>query len=190
MSQGTTVPCSVCGKPRLWLRPARASAMCLRCARDAKKVPLEDRFWAKVDKNGRVPPHRPELGRCWLSGFAPGSHGYPVVDGKTAHNVALYLANDRWPELGQHLCDNKLCVKAWPDEFGPAHVIESNIAENNRDMFAKGRNRNGKELQTHCLRGHPLSGDNLHMQDRGNGHCYRVCRACSALRAREAKVSR
>jgi hypothetical protein len=29
---------------------------------------LEERFWEKVDKNGPVPAHRPELGPCWVWG--------------------------------------------------------------------------------------------------------------------------
>src|SRR5208282_3495744 len=28
--------------------------------------PRERRFWAHVDKNGPVPPHRPALGPCWV----------------------------------------------------------------------------------------------------------------------------
>lgn len=190
MPEGTNVPCSVCGKPRHWLRPWEASEMCLRCARTAKMKPLAERFWARVDKSGPVPTHKPDLGPCWLSLYGVGSHGYPQisVSGRgtqtTTHVAALFLANGRWPEAGMHLCDNKRCIKAWVDELGPAHVIEGTIIENNRDMFAKGRNRNGKELQTHCRAGHPLSGDNLSVVTRPDGHTYRRCRECRKVAPR------
>lgn len=30
------------------------------------KRTIEERFWAKVDKNGPMPEGRPDLGPCWL----------------------------------------------------------------------------------------------------------------------------
>lgn len=38
-----------------------------------------------------------------------------------------------------------------------------------------------KRAQTHCKRGHPLSGDNLHVYKAKNGWTARVCRACKRL---------
>ena len=35
-------------------------------SRGRKKEPLGERFWSKVDKNGPIPSHRPELGPCWI----------------------------------------------------------------------------------------------------------------------------
>src|SRR5687768_1246351 len=28
--------------------------------------PIVERFWSKVNRNGPIPSHCPELGRCWL----------------------------------------------------------------------------------------------------------------------------
>jgi hypothetical protein len=39
---------------------------------------LPERFWKKVDKNGPVPAHRPELGPCWLWTGALVGRGYRV----------------------------------------------------------------------------------------------------------------
>ncbi len=48
----------------------------LRCAALARpRLPEADRFWSKVDKDGPVPAHRPDLGPCWLW-TAARTHGY------------------------------------------------------------------------------------------------------------------
>ena len=31
-----------------------------------KRGTLAERFWAKVNKDGPVPEHRPDLGPCWI----------------------------------------------------------------------------------------------------------------------------
>jgi hypothetical protein len=61
-----SLPCPGCGKPRQNRTGRPASPFCRACG----KSPLEERFWDGVDKNGPVPPHRPELGNCWISGYA------------------------------------------------------------------------------------------------------------------------
>ena len=81
------------------------------------------RFWAKVDKNGPIHPHKPELGPCWVwtgckttSGF-----GMVVIDKKdlSAHRVSFLIHNGSIPSesvcVGQS-CDKKLCVN-------PAHLF-------------------------------------------------------------------
>lgn len=57
-----------------------------------------------------------------------------------------------------HLCSNKLCVN-------PSHLEAVTGAENNRRAADK---------ITHCLRGHPLNGENLAPRKDGR----RVCRTC------------
>lgn len=100
-------------------------------------ISLYDRFWEKVDKNGPVPAHRPELGPCWVW-TAGRSHGYGLIyvdrSGKTrAHRVSFFLKHGRWPQpCGLHRCDNRLCVR-------PSHIFEGTKADNVRDMDAKGR---------------------------------------------------
>jgi hypothetical protein len=108
---------------------------------DAKTIA---RFWRKVDKNGPVPEHRPELGPCWLwLGFkAPAGYGrgtgygkFRYNSGQLAHRFSWMLANGRPPELLVcHRCDNPGCVR-------PDHLFEADQKTNVRDSIAKGRAR-------------------------------------------------
>ena len=41
---------------------------------------LEERFWRKVDKNGPIPEHRPELGPCWV--WTAGTNTRRTKDGR------------------------------------------------------------------------------------------------------------
>lgn len=113
---------------------------------------LEDRLWAKVNKSGPVPLHRPALGPCWLwQGSVDGS-GYGRIGlGKTtvgAHRLALAIdANRReiitGPQLVLHRCDNPPCCN-------PKHLFLGDDAANAADRVSKGRNgdlrgeRNGR----------------------------------------------
>lgn len=100
---------------------------------------LRERFFAKVDKNGPVPAHCPELGPCWIwrasRRVKRGGYGQFRVGGKMrpASRVAFFLAHGRWPEPERcHHCDNPSCVNA-------AHLFEGTHQDNMRDMAAKGR---------------------------------------------------
>lgn len=41
-----------------------------------------------------------------------------------------------------------------------------------------------RKRKTHCLRGHPLSGDNIWKRERANGTMEHRCRACHAIYSR------
>ena len=140
---------------------------------------LEERFWSKVRKA--------DGDACWAwTGAKRSDYGAIKIAGDSvlAHRVAWELTNGPIPE-GQHVlhrCDNPPCVN-------PSHLFTGSHADNMRDAFRKGRvvppARNPSSAapppQTHCKRGHPLSGDNVRLRVRaGRPTPLRVCRACRA----------
>src|SRR3990167_2082971 len=86
--------------------------------------PNQIRFWAKVDKNGPTPLHRPDLGPCWLWTASKNPHGYgqfvmeyevdgaPRKQARGAHRVAYEMAHGPIPKGMQldHLCHVRACV--------------------------------------------------------------------------------
>lgn len=107
-----------------------------------KDITPEQAFWSHVDKNGPVPAHVPELGKCWgwTAHLAP--NGYGNFGGKTippgarryAHRASYYFHTGVVP--GQlnvlHKCDNRRCVR-------PDHLFLGTQLDNVRDMAQKGR---------------------------------------------------
>jgi len=89
-----------------------------------------ERFWRNVDT----------AGDCWLWTGATLTNGYGVItrQGKRvyAHRFSYELHNGpAWPgEVICHTCDVRNCVR-------PDHLFAGSIADNNRDMWSKGRGR-------------------------------------------------
>jgi len=103
------------------------------------KKTLEERFWAKVDKNGPVPAHCPELGNCWVWTNAKHDFGYGKIWASAsypedAQRVSWKLAYGPIPPgmYVLHRCDNPPCVR-------PEHLFLGTHKENMQDMTAKGR---------------------------------------------------
>lgn len=93
-------------------------------------IPLEDRFWSKVDKTGD----------CWewTAGKMRDGYGIFNFNGKPAlaHRVAWELSNPDAPPVDRevdHICRNRACVN-------PDHLRLATDAENQQNLATFGRN--------------------------------------------------
>jgi hypothetical protein len=139
----------------------------------AKKSP-EERFREKVviDPSG-----------CWkwaggrIKGYAQFSVGGKYV---LAHRWSYEHHVGPIPPglVIDHLCRTPCCVN-------PAHLEPVPMRVNTeRGVLYETLTANAKK-KTHCKRGHPLFGDNLRIDSRGD----RGCRSCQAMKAREWKAA-
>jgi len=110
--------------------------------------PWQQRFWNYVDKNG--------ANGCWVWTASRHRFGYGLLvkeqsttkkrgRHRTAHRLSWELHNGAIPKglSVLHHCDNPPCVN-------PAHLFLGTQADNNRDMFAKGRNKIGRRKGNNC----------------------------------------
>lgn len=141
----------------------------------------EQRFFAKVDKNGPVPAHCPELGPCWIWTAAASELGYGRFywDGElwVASRFAYVYFVTAIPDDVEvrHRCDNPSCVN-------PAHLIPGTHLDNMQDMVERGRQWRKDWKQ--CGHGHDLTlpGTVLHQ-----GFADR-CRECCRERSYQKRV--
>lgn len=100
-----------------------------------KRVPLAERFWAKV--------LRAEGDACWSWDGTHDSGGYATIRVGSkmakAHRVAWELVNGPIPpgKLVRHRCDNPGCPR-------PDHLMLGTQVDNMADMRARGRERKAR----------------------------------------------
>lgn len=78
-----------------------------------------ERFWPKVNKDGQLPEHRPELGPCWVWTGSLDKDGYGRLRGVggrsslviSSHRLSWERVNGPLPDNLEfdHLCRNRRC---------------------------------------------------------------------------------
>lgn len=96
------------------------------------------RFWSKVNKDGPIQPHCPELGKCWewMAGCFEQGYGAFGFDRRTqkAHRISWLITTGSLPDgmFVLHKCDNTKCVN-------PSHLRLGTNDDNMADMVSKRR---------------------------------------------------
>lgn len=121
------------GQPTKWLKGHVA-----RVHQINKPIPVQDRFWPRVDRSGGSDACWEWQGRRSTDGY-----GQVQVEGspKGAHRIAYELTFGAIPKgfVIRHICDNPPCCN-------PAHLITGTQKENIADARNRGRLRNRSHL--------------------------------------------
>lgn len=102
---------------------------------------LHERFFQKVNVDGPIPEHCPELGSCWVWTASCKKDGYGIfhLEAKvatTAHRTSwlFHFGPITDGKSVLHRCDNPPCIR-------PSHLFLGTQLENIRDRDRKGRNK-------------------------------------------------
>jgi len=126
------------------------------------------------DQWGRIMRRVKKTTRCWIwQGATVGpriKYGQGWFQGRRqlVHRIVWQLKNGQIPSemCVLHKCDNGLCCR-------PSHLWLGTYFDNTQDRIKKGIPTHS--TGTHCLRGHPFSGDNLYVRPTGHQAC-KTCR--------------
>ena len=131
-----------------------------------KTIPVRERIWNRIKKTAS----------CWLWTGAKDAKGYGHIhyNGRSRKAARVVYEMEVGPIrdglLLLHSCDNPPCVN-------PAHLRPGTQSENMTECAERGRNKAYLLSKSSCLRGHPMSGENLYVDPRGR----RVCRGCMRI---------
>lgn len=175
-----TVICAHCHAPFLVPRhkAAKAKYCGKACQYVARRVPIAQRLWSKLDRS--------DPKACWVWPGGKNRKGYGVIESgapyhrpRPAHRVAYELTIGPIPEglVIDHLCRNHSCVN-------PAHLEAVTIREN----IMRGVNPKVLlHLARKCKRGHDLTPENS-VWHKSNGK--RRCRECIREYSRQRRLSK
>lgn len=97
-------------------------------------IPIEIRFWKKIDRSGGPNACWPFTGVARVRNYGNIWHNGRM---RLTHRVCFELVNGREPVgVLRHTCDFGLCCN-------PLHLVEGTQAENVYDMLTKNRYSNG-----------------------------------------------
>lgn len=142
-------------------------------------------LWTDGDRERLLHKVEKQPDGCWMwTGAVFKATGYGVFNARsddgvwrphTAHRSAYLMFVGPIPEGFQvdHLCRVRLCAN-------PTHLEAVTQQENNR----RSNSRSARQArQTHCIHGHPLSGENLRIKRDGRRECRACARAADKRRA-------
>jgi hypothetical protein len=159
-----------------------------------ERKPLAERLWAKIDKGGPIPAHRPELGPCWLWTGRSLARGHGQITENRRHHMVhrvvyeLLIGPIPAGMTIDHICHNG---SGWTAGESCIHRRCANPAH--MELATKGENvLHGQTpaainaAKTHCARNHAFDAANTRRTKEGK----RVCRTCERDRARAAMRER
>jgi hypothetical protein len=138
---------------------------CKPCSGKAKRIPVANRFWDKVNKNGLIQSHMNTPCWEWTAFRNPQGYGMVGTENKTelAHRISYLLCYNELKDFILHKCDNPACVN-------PEHLYQGNAKDNADDMHKRGRYVYPPTGDNHWTRKYPeRSKPNIKIEQKARG---------------------